>query len=82
VTGLEVPTLFRWIARAILCMRQLMRDLAILMHVAMTVFCQQDITENIPKKMWKAFFFDFLTPEDGNDRLFQNVGVELPVYTV
>jgi len=59
-----------------------MRDLAILMLVAKTGFCQQDITENIPKKMWKAFFFDFLTPEDGNDRLSQNVGVELPLYNV
>jgi len=81
VNGLEVPTLFRWIARAILCIRQLMRDLAILMHVAKTGFCQQDITENIPKKTWKDFFFDFLAPEDGNVRLSQNDGVELPINT-
>jgi len=58
-----------------------MRDLAILMHVAKTGFCQQDITENIPKKTWKDFFFDFLAPEDGNVRLSQNDGVELPINT-
>jgi len=32
--------------------------------------------------MWKAFFFDFLTPKDGNDGLSQDAGMELPLYTV
>jgi hypothetical protein len=29
----------------------------------------------------KPLFFDFLTLEDGTDRLFRNVGKKLPLYT-
>ena len=60
-----------------------MSDLTILIHVAKIGFCQWDVIENKKKKKkGKALLFDFLTPEDGNNRLSQNVGMKLSLYTV